>query len=222
MVGEHTDELRWSLRSLVNVQHDRVWIVSPSLPGWVRGVGHIPVNDSREKVRNVADKVYAAASHPEVADWFQFWNDDFFALAPTDVEPRHKKAWKPQKPAGTAPTQYRLGNAREWTLWFLHEAGVSPIYSYDLTHTPLPMPKVGAAEAIDAARTWGLAAPAVKTLVGNWCRLGGVQTSVNAKCGIRDEPFDDPVWVSTNVHSWAGRAGKAIRETFPDKGPYEK
>lgn len=222
MVGEHTDELRYSLRSLVNVQHDQVWIVSPSLPSWIQGVGHIQVNDNFEKVRNVAAKVYAAASHPEVSDEFQYWNDDFFALQPAELEVRHKEEWKPEKPPGNRPDRLGLTNCREWTLWFLHKRGFSPIYSYEMAHTPMPVAKAGVVEAMDAAREAGLHAPAVRSLIGNWCQLGGVTTKVNAKCGNATEKFDDPVWVSTNVPSWNGYAGTVIREKFPNPSPYEK
>src|SRR5690554_4826136 len=89
VVGQHTDELRYSMRSLRNVEHDQVWIVG-TLPDWARNVRLIPAEDRYEKARNITEKMYAAASHPEVSDPFIYFNDDFFALKPASIPNRHR------------------------------------------------------------------------------------------------------------------------------------
>lgn len=221
VVGVHSDELRYSLRSLVNVDHDWVWIVSETLPEWVRNVGHIPVGDDWYRVRNVVEKLYAAATHPEVSETFQYWNDDFFALQPTEVVPRHRGVWTPRKPRGQQPPRLSLRDSFKWTHWLLHNLDVSPIYNYELTHTPMPISGAGLVEAVDVARRHGLDAPRVKTLYGNFCRVGG-EEGVNVKAGKATEKLKDPVWTSTNVNSWNGYVGKLIRERFPEPSVYEK
>jgi len=222
VVGEHTDELRYSLRSLKHVVHDRVWVVSKTLPEWVRNVGHIPVGDRWYRVRNVVEKLYAAASHPEVSETFQYWNDDFFALQPTTIPVRHGGLVAPKKPGGLIPATFTGRDAHKWTHWLLRTHwNIDPVYRYELTHTPMVMDKHLLVDAVDQARAVKLTGPAIRSLYGNLNRIGG-QEGVNVKVGKTNDPLKEKVWVSTNVNSWNGKAGKIIRNLLSEPSPYER
>src|SRR5688572_14976620 len=84
-----TDELRYSLRSLVNLPHDRVWIAGHR-PEWVsKEVGHIAVHQlgGTTKYERSLANLLAACSHPEVSDEFVRFDDDFFVMVPMDRVP---------------------------------------------------------------------------------------------------------------------------------------
>lgn len=221
VVGEHTEELRYSLRSLRNVEHDRVWIVG-SRPAWATDVGIIEVGDQWEKARNITDKLYAAASHPDVSDPFAYFNDDFFALAPAEIPNRHRGKVDVKRPRGHHNQRLSLKESRLWTFWHLRETwGIDPVISYDLVHTPMMIDKAGLVAAVDASRRVKLLAPQVRSLYGNLQGVGG-EEGPNAKLGHAKDTVGNRVWVSTNVISWNGKAGEEIRALFPDPSPYER
>lgn len=221
VVGEHTDELRYSMRTLRNVEHDRVWVVG-SLPDWAVNVGLIPGEDRWEKSRNIAEKMRLAASHPEVSDPFIYFNDDFFAMRPADIPNRHRGVADAPRPPGMLTGRLSLRESKAWTLWHLRDTwGVDPVISYDLVHTPMIVAKAGMVDAIDRARKIKLFAPQVRSLYGNLCEVGG-EEGPNAKRGKASDTIDGRVWVSTNANSWPGKTGAEIRARFPNPSPYEE
>jgi len=76
------EELRYSIRSLVNVPHDEIWVVG-GRPGWYNGkyIGVRPMADkyahARENLKNIVlDK--------RISENFILMNDDFFIIEPVD------------------------------------------------------------------------------------------------------------------------------------------
>lgn len=84
--GTINEELRYSLRSLANVPHGRVWIAGHR-PPWARGVGHIPVPPQATKYLGSTANLRAAVEHPEVAEEFLYFNDDFFVMTAVQEVP---------------------------------------------------------------------------------------------------------------------------------------
>lgn len=78
------NELRYSLRSLKNVQGvDKVFIVG-NCPHWVTNVIHLPFGDHFScKEKNIMLKLARACGHPDLSDKFLHLHDDHFCLAPT-------------------------------------------------------------------------------------------------------------------------------------------
>lgn len=221
VVGEHTDELRYSLRTLQHVVHDRVWIVG-HLPNWVRNVGHVLADDPYKKARNIAEKMRAAVNHPEISDQFIYYNDDFFSLQPAPIPVRHRGLADTARPAGLMGSDLGLNDSRKWTFWHLRNTwGVDPVISYDLVHVPMVVDKGLMAGFLDDARKVKLFSPQVRSLYGNRAGIGGSKGG-NAKVGKAGDPIKESVWVSTNVNSWSGKAGDVIRARFPNPSPYEE
>lgn len=81
-----TEELRYSLRSLRNIPHGRVFIVGEK-PEWVNNITHIPVTQNLTKGENVAKNMRAAAESPEISEDFILMNDDFFFMKKLDALP---------------------------------------------------------------------------------------------------------------------------------------
>lgn len=77
--GEN-EELRYSLRSLVNVPHDNVWVFGDA-PDWYTG-NLVKVEQAGLKYENAHAGIRAVASHAEVSDDFIYFNDDFYCMKP--------------------------------------------------------------------------------------------------------------------------------------------
>lgn len=210
-------ELRYSLRSLVNVPHGTVWIVGHK-PRWVVNVEHLPTRQSGSKWDNTLAGLLTACTHPDVSDSFQLWNDDFFALQPTNVPVWHK--------GPVVPVRQRRNDAshvggREATRRLLARWGVDPVLDYGL-HVPMVVHRRRMVDALRKAGS-GIVALHRRTLYGNLYRIGGEQM-VDVTVGNRRDVWpDDAVWVSTNDRAFKeGRVGAAIRALFPDPSPYEE
>lgn len=223
--GERNEALRYSLRSLSLLTHDRVWVAG-FCPPWVTGVGRIPVRQTTSKYRNSTANLRAACQHPEVSDAFVYMNDDFFILEPLiEVPVLHRgplseflRRQPRQLPARRPQMNYRGG--REATARLLAELGFSEPLAYEPLHTPMPMTKAGMLEALDA----GARLPVLqyRTLYGNLAGIGG-SASVNHKIAER-HGLPEPGWpfVSTDDGAFdRGAVGKLLRQRFPVPGPYE-
>ena len=74
-------ELRYSLRSLQNIQHDRVFIIG-DLPNFAQNVTHIPVNRLSSRYASTTNSLKTICLNKEISDNFIWMNDDFFILKP--------------------------------------------------------------------------------------------------------------------------------------------
>ena len=75
-------ELRYSLRSLKNIQHKKVYIVGDK-PNRIKNVKHIPVKDDQwNKYKNVLNKMYQICNNKEISDDFIYMHDDNFIIKP--------------------------------------------------------------------------------------------------------------------------------------------
>ena len=85
--SKHDDmELRLSLRCLEKNAEgiDRIFIVG-NCPDWVQNVTHIPAEDTWTAENNSFQKILIAC-RSDISDEFLLMNDDFFMLAPFNVE----------------------------------------------------------------------------------------------------------------------------------------
>jgi hypothetical protein len=72
-------ELRYSLRSLNNIKHDRVFIIWHK-PKWVQNIFHIPFNDGNRKGFNTSSKLFFACNEKKISKDFILMADDIFIL----------------------------------------------------------------------------------------------------------------------------------------------
>lgn len=84
------NEIRYSLRSLQNIKHDRVFVIGER-PEWLEGIIHVPAGDifGSQKQKNALHKL-SVALKTDVSDDFILMNDDFFILKPTVVRYAYK------------------------------------------------------------------------------------------------------------------------------------
>lgn len=81
-----SEELRYSLRSLENLPHKRVWLYG-GCPTWVneKTVKHIYIPQTLEnKWLNTRSLLAEIVKNPNITDNFIWFNDDFFIMKKTD------------------------------------------------------------------------------------------------------------------------------------------
>lgn len=211
--------MRWSLRSLRNLNHRRVWIVGHR-PDWVHKVHHLFVRQDESKYRNSTKNVIRACQHPDISDPFLLFNDDFFVLQPIEEVPILHNG-----PVGGAPrssfgmSTYQQG--RIDTRRLLQQWGYQRPLSYEL-HIPLEIHKEPMLEVLARAEKANIACLHKRTLYGNVAGLGGEYADDVKALRPADTFRPGDLFASTNPATWQhGRAGEDLRRLFPDPSPYE-
>lgn len=155
------NELRYSLRSLQYIEHNRVFIVG-ECPDWAVNVCHVPASDiyGDQKQRNAIYKLQTAIS-TNLSDDFILMNDDFFVLRPMAPGCQHRQTLaEALKGDASGPFREALENTHA-----MFPDGLD----YSL-HTPFVYNKAKLAEAIDAC---GDKMMLLRSVYGNLHKVGG-------------------------------------------------
>lgn len=219
-IGADNRQLRYSLRSIAHVPHDRVWLVGYR-PPWVKNVEHIAVRETEGKWRNLPTALVAAASNPDLSDQFAYWNDDMYALRDMSEIPTYHH--DPLRQNGHNAYTHGMVATRKLLLGW----GIKQPLSYEL-HMPLVMDKAVAADSIARA----LAEPPFagpkrvalmyRSVFANVAGIGG-DYARDVKVFRRAPSIDlTRDFASTNGASFANRPGAQIRALFPSPSRYER
>lgn len=222
--GDRNEELRYSLRSLVNLPHDRVIIIGYR-PAWVStDVAWLPVNQDGPKHENTWRLWQAMTAVP--SESFILMNDDFFITRPHPAPPRYHAG-------GLDEWVYRLGSIgtvrrMRHTIAALSEVCSGPYLSYEV-HAPMALARDLLTRAMEVGNRYReVSAPGAgplckRTLYGNLAGIGG---SYLPDPKVRDTttvPGRNAGIVSTSDESFGyGRVGQWIADRFPDPSPYER
>lgn len=205
---ERNEALRYSLRSLANLPHRRVFIAG-YCPEWVRGVTVISVRRRANKFDSIEENVRRGLEHPELSEDLVYFNDDFYITQPVDTIPLTHGGLIDQY-LGKQELKMRMRN----TLAHLKECFPNMVfYTFDGIHTPLPLERGAARRAltnIPRGCLW-------RTWYGNSQRVGGIAVEDTK---IRNEHTGDlGIFVSTGA-----RGLRNIREQLddllPERSPY--
>lgn len=136
----NSEELRYSLRSLENLPHDRVFVVG-GCPRWLKNVIHIPTEQAGTKYKNTTANIKIVCNDDRVSANFIYMNDDFFILEPIKSPTKELNLYNDKVSAvldklgkhNTAPTPYMRG-MRE-TAELVKSLGIVEPLSYEL-HIP--------------------------------------------------------------------------------------
>jgi hypothetical protein len=220
--GEMNNELRMSLRSLVNLDHDRVWFVGHK-PRWIEGIGHIPGNrHGRAKPMNVFDNIRLACEHPDISEQFVVMNDDFFVLQPNP----HLGPWIRCSLDHHADVMLK-GRKDSWAKsvrhtrdWLRSQAIENPM-SYEF-HYPVVLDKSGMLDAIERVGRYGHPDPPQwRSLYGN-LYVGATEPVEDCKVN-RSHDLDAAMarpMISTTDGSFPVVRSR-LKELFPDPSRYE-
>lgn len=230
--GDDNEELRYSLRSLRNLPHGRVWIAGYK-PSWVSDeVGFVdsgqkPARTVLEKYRNSRRNFTAAAEDDRIADDVVLFNDDFFVTAPIPYVPalhygtledflsffrRHQRV----------TSTYMLGE--QLTCEWVQSQGFPVPLSYAL-HVPMPSTRRDMRRVLRKLPFTGASGRVplhFRTALGNLSRLGGEKTpDVKLMRWQLSLPGLPEPFVSSSDRTWALGLGNRLKDLFPDPGPYE-
>jgi hypothetical protein len=209
-------ELRYSLRSLKNIEHDRVIIVGGK-PDWVKNIIHIDEYDVHSlKGSNSLRKILTTFSI--VSDDFIYMNDDFFMLKPQKVKYFHQGNFR-ENVEHKAPL---LNYSRYWQ--GMHRTAIlfdEPL-DYEV-HYPFVFNKNKFLEMLkkyDMTKAYAL-----RSLYGNEYKVGGEYVKDNKVYNLDDfrNAFKTDYFVSSSDQLPVDDAFiKILDNFFPDKSPYEK
>ena len=155
------NELRYSLRSLQYLKHNRVFIVG-ECPDWAVNVCHVPAGDiyGKQKQRNALHKLQRAIT-TDLSEDFILMNDDFFLLRPMKASYQYRQTLR-QALQGDAGGPY-LEAIRNTQAMFPDGLDYS-------LHTPFVYNKAKLARTIEAC---GDEPVLLRTVYGNMHEVGG-------------------------------------------------
>lgn len=218
------EELRHSLRSVAaNLPHRRV-VIAGHKPDWVKNVLHIPtLQQNPSKYLNAEENWQAAMNSAGVSDDFILFNDDFFVMHPiTEIPAAHRGDLDDVIAYySNIPSAY-LSNMQA-TKEVLNKLAFTDLKSYAL-HIPMVMNKERRKllQAIVALANPMHLDTQMRTLYGNFWRVGGVQMDDVKVNGVGDKFNTKSTFLSTSDQSFRrGEIGKFIRERFNTKCKYE-
>lgn len=209
-------ELRYSLRSLTNVPHDRVWILG-GWPAWVGNVEAIERPTLATKYLTTTAHLRAACENEAISDPFILFNDDFYVTCPFPAIPSLHRGR-----LVSVINQYRIKSAGQYvqgmvaTRKLLLELGHREPLSYEL-HVPLVIHKAAMLKAIEIGEH--LPVLHKRTLYGNLAALGGDEIA-DVKVWNEDQPIPRGPWLSSSDASLA-YLEPHLSALFPTPSPYE-
>lgn len=216
------EELRYSLRSLVNLPHRRVFIIGDR-PKWCVNVIHAASPQTGPELSNVNAALKLVANTEALSDDFVYMNDDFFIMRPTDkIEPGYQMELLDRIDIYKRRKKWLQAYSLITTRKRLVELGLIGLKSYEL-HTPMMLNKANLRAMYELCADMPLFAIRPKTMYGNLYNISGVQTD-DVKNPIEDtqEAHATKLYLSTDEDTFAhSTAGELIRTKFPNPCAYE-
>ena len=214
--SENNDELRYSLRSLKNINHRRVFIIGHK-PAWVSDrIINIPTKQLGKKYDNVYQNWFLLLADERISEQFILMNDDFFIMKPTPVMPTLRRV----EPIDhyidvftkiNPVTHYvkTMRGVRD----LLKSWGFEKIDSYEL-HTPMLFEK-SKLRLLFKKVTTKYTGGHIRTLYGNYFQIGGERVhDVKVLEGIKSIPYSER-FLSTSDGSFENHpVGEYIRRKF--------
>lgn len=220
------EELTYSLRSLANLPHDKVFLVG----GFPTNIDktkiiHIPTLQGNNKFHNTTKSIQIACYNESLSEDFILMNDDFFILKPIKDPINELNLTRgtiqqvlsdiSKRPNQSSP--YVTGMKQ--TDIFLRDLGYSMPLSYEL-HIPMVFNKKQLLDVFSLKYLDSLSIIQWRSIYGNIYlknsqKVDDVKVYHNFYYPIRSDKF-----LSTEEMSWK-RVNTYISKLFPNKSPYE-
>ena len=215
--SKSNEELRYSLRSLKNFPHRKVWFYG-GCPDGLRPDEHVKVvQDKENKWKNVSMMLDMACKNPAISKNFWIFNDDFFIM---------NKVLNPQ--------DYHSGDLYKRIVQLEDKHGGITEYSLQLrnmckelealgcdsknyaVHYPMLINKKYALEVLNMTDC-----PMFRCLYGNYAPVKSINVN-DCKIISKEKEWKGSDYLSTEDSAFAdGVVGKQIREIFNEPCQYE-
>lgn len=211
------EELRYSLRSLVNFPHRKV-IFYGGCPDGLKPDVHVHVKQDKEnKWQNVSMMLRMACNNNDISNDFWLFNDDFFIMENVDK-----------------PCNYYNGDLYKRIVMLEDSHGKITPYSQQLRdmckeleamgcetknytlHIPLLINRDKALELLNMTDC-----PMFRSMYANFAKIGGKQMR-DVKIVNSEKVYRSGIYLSTDDKSFEGAVGEQIRQRFNQKCKYEK
>ncbi len=205
--GDNNPSLKFSLRSLANIPHNRVFVAG-NCPSWVKGITAIPVRKLPNKLNAIENNLRAALRHPELGERCVYMNDDFYIMEPIEEVPITHGG-----PVGNFKMRQEFKWRMARTVANLKQYGLNgEMVTYDGVHMPLPLVTETARKVLsdmESGMLW-------RTWYGNVAAIGGVQVpnTKSQKGEIVPGPF-----LSTNMTTLS-KLKPYLEDVLPKGSPY--
>ena len=222
------EELTYSLRSLVNLPHDKVFIVG-GLPSNLNrdNLVHIQVIQGNNKYANTTHSLRTICQNNCLSDDFILMNDDFFVLEPIKDVVKELNLCRGKISDVIYDYQVRYGhldnpyiNGMKQTKIFLEDIGFKEPLSYEL-HIPIVMNKHKVLKMFDMPNLDSVRVLHKRSLYGNLYFKGSAV--INDVKVLRNYfyPLGSKKFVSTEDDTFY-RVRPFLKSLFPEKSEYEK
>ena len=223
--AENNEELVYSIRSVVeNFPHRKIWVYG-GCPANMQFENHVKVSQlGNSKWERVTRMLRRAASNKDITEDFWLFNDDFFVMKKPNklvpyydgdlykrivhVEDRHNN----RVSAYSAALRKMVKELEKRNLSTLNYA----------VHIPMLVNREKVLEVLNEFSD----CPMFRALYGNYCGIGGDCKGDVKVYSETVEPVDkDSVFLSTDDKAWRRDTigvTSHIKQTFPNKSPYEK
>ena len=218
------EELRYSLRSLRNLPHRKVWIFG-GCPEWVNTeeVNFVPMEQTgNTKWKKSNSSVKRACETEGVSEDFILFNDDFFVMQPIDeLETYYHKdlGYRVREIMTRGDVWGFSGYCRR----LMDESRMlkymgKPTLNYAV-HIPMVFNKKKMLKLFEKYPDRVIS----RALYGNYYEVGGVDTDDVKIYLLNEKPDKDSIFLSSTNDSFArGEVGKYIRRKFKKASEYEK
>ena len=220
------EELVYSLRSLENLPHDKIFFVG-GFPNNIRrdNITYIPRAQTSTKWENSTENIKTACLDSRVSDNFVLMNDDFFILKPLQNVEKElcfnlgtvEEVYRKYHNRGMSQTAYVKG--MEETKQFLKDLGISEPICFEL-HIPMIFNKQKFLDIFKLPNIDKISVLHWRTVYGNLYQKSSVQRE-DVKVLIKDvftESKDK--FLSSGDATW-GKVKPFLKSLFPNKSVHE-
>ena len=211
------EELRYSLRTLKNFPHRKVWFYG-GCPKGLKPDHHVFVKqDEENKWMNINKSLKQAVKNPKISDNFWLFNDDFFIMKKVK-DPKNYYDGDLYKRIVTLEDKFKKFTPYSLKLREICDDLVSmgcDTRNFCI-HVPMLVNKEKAIELFNIED-----AHMFRSLYGNYHNIKA-EPLMDYKISNQKLKWKDSIYLSTTEKSFEGEVGKQIRQLFPDKCKYEE
>lgn len=210
------EELRYSLRSLANFPHHKVWFYG-GCPDGLKPDKHIYVKQNLEnKWQNVGMMLKMACNNKDISKDFWLFNDDFFIMEKIEHPKNYNNGDLYKRIVQLEDSHQRITPYSQQLRDMCKELEAMGCTTINYTlHIPMLINRDKALELFNISDC-----PMFRSLYGNYY---GVKSEVmhDVKIVNAKKEYKGGAYLSTDDVSFQGRVGEQIKATFPHKCKYE-